>query len=88
MKNILVIGSGGREHTFVWKLSKDKNINKIFCIPGNGGTSKIAVNHDINIKDFNKIYEYVKSQNIDMILVGPEAPLNDGIVDFFKKKKY
>ena len=86
MKNVLVIGSGGREHTFAWKLSKDQNINKVFCIPGNGGTAGIATNHNIDIKDFNEIYNYVLAQDIDMIVVGPEAPLNDGIVDFFREK--
>ena len=86
MKNVLVIGSGGREHTFAWKLSKDENVDKVFCIPGNGGTAKIAINHNIDIKDFNEIYSYVLDQDIDMIIVGPEAPLNDGIVDFFREK--
>ena len=51
--NVLILGSGGREHTFAWKLSQDKNINKIFCLPGNGGTSEIATN--INISINNKI---------------------------------
>ena len=86
MKNVLVIGSGGREHAFAWKFSKDQNINKVFCIPGNGGTAEIAINHNINIKDFNEIYNYVLEQEIDMIIVGPEGPLNDGIVDFFREK--
>ena len=87
MENILIIGSGGREHTLVWKLSQDKKVQKIYCMPGNGGTREIATNVNIDVNNFEEIYRYVIENNIDMIIVGPEAPLDKGIVDFFNSKK-
>ena len=86
MKKVLVIGSGGREHALAWKLAMDSKVCKVYCAPGNGGTQNIAQNVDLKINNFNEIYNYVEHKRIDMIVVGPEAPLNDGIVDFFKEK--
>ena len=83
-RNILVLGSGGREYAMVWKLKNEKNIKNIFCIPGNAGTSKIAINKSLPINDYNSILDFVKASNIDLIIVGPENLLDDGIVDFFK----
>ena len=87
MKKIIIIGSGGREHALAWKLYHDPKVEKIYCIPGNGGTKDFATNLDINFKDFNKILEVTEKYKIDMIIVGPENPLCNGIVDFFNNKK-
>ena len=85
MFNVLVLGSGGREHAMTWALSKDEKVNKIFCAPGNAGTSKISTNIPLNIMNNNEILDFVKSSNIDLVVVGPEQPLENGVVDFFKK---
>jgi len=86
MNKVLIIGSGGREHALAWKLSSDAEVDKVYCLPGNGGTQNIAYNVNLKINDFDTIYKYVCNEKINMIVVGPEAPLNDGIVDFFKDK--
>jgi len=80
--DILVIGSGGREYSIGLALSKDKNVDKIYFAPGNGATCRLGEN--ISIKDFEKLAEFVKEKNIELTIVGPEAPLVDGIVDVFK----
>jgi len=85
--NILVLGSGGRENAFCWKLSKSKVINKIFAAPGNAGTQRYAENHNINVNDFEKIKFLVLEKKINMVLVGPEEPLVRGIHDFFLNDK-
>ena len=85
--NILVLGSGGREHTFCWKLVKSKIINKIFIAPGNAGTSVIATNLDIGINDFEGIKKAAIQNQINLVLVGPEDPLVNGIHDFFLSDK-
>ena len=82
-----IIGSGGREHALCHSLRKSNKINEIFCFPGNAGTSKIAKNVNIDLKNFNKIRDFIKDQGINLIIVGPEKPLVDGIVDFFEKSK-
>ena len=81
--NVGIIGSGGREHAITFSLSKSKKIKKIFCIPGNAGTEDIATNIRVDINDFKKIKEEVNKNKIDLLIVGPEQPLVDGIVDFF-----
>ena len=81
--NILILGSGGREHTFAWKIAQSKKCSKLFVAPGNSGTSKIAENIDIAVTDFPAIKKLVLSKNIKMIVVGPEDPLVNGIHDFF-----
>jgi phosphoribosylamine--glycine ligase len=83
---ILVVGSGGREHTLVWKLSKSDRVDKIYCAPGNAGTRIIAENVDIKDSDTEALLEFAKKENIEMTFVGPEAPLVDGIVDKFEKE--
>ncbi len=85
--NIGLIGSGGREHALCKKISESNLINKIFCIPGNAGTAKIAINIEADILNFNQILKIVKDNQIDLVIVGPEEPLVKGIVDFLKKKK-
>ena len=82
MYNVLVLGSGGREHSMVWSLIKDKNISKVFCAPGNAGTESIAKNVSVDLNDNNQIFDIIKKYNIDYTVVGPENPLNNGIVDF------
>ena len=81
--NILVLGAGGRENAFCWKLSKSKYINKIYAVPGNAGTENYAENHNISVNDFQKIKSLVIDKEIKMVLVGPEEPLVKGIHDFF-----
>ncbi len=85
--NIAVIGSGGREHSICYKLKQSNKINRLYCIPGNAGTSEISENIEIDPNDFEKIYQTVLKKKIDLLIVGPEIPLVNGIVDFFEKKK-
>ncbi len=80
-----IIGSGGREHAICDALAKSKKINQIYCFPGNAGTARLAKNIDIDLSDFDKIKNFVKEKNIDLVVVGPEKPLVEGIVDFFQK---
>ena len=82
--NILILGSGGREHAFAYKISESIRCNKLFVAPGNAGTSKIATNISIAVTDFKAIKEFVNQYQITMIVVGPEDPLVKGIVDFFR----
>ena len=81
--NILLLGSGGREHAIAWKMSKSKMCRNLFIAPGNGGTSNIGKNIEIDINDFSIVKETVIKKNIDLVVVGPEEPLVNGIVDYF-----
>ena len=85
--NLAVIGSGGREHAICYKLKQSPKIKNLICIPGNAGTQKIAINIDEDISNFEAVYKIIKKHNIDLVIVGPEKPLVDGIVDFLNKKK-
>ena len=85
--NIGIIGSGGREHSLCSKLKESSLVDKIFCFPGNAGTEKIAKNINIDILNFEKIKITCEENNIELIVVGPEKPLVDGIVEYFKKTK-
>jgi len=80
-----IIGSGGREHAICQSIKKSKKVAKIYCFPGNAGTSTIAENVDINLDDFDNIKNFILEKKIDLIVVGPEKPLVDGIVDFFEQ---
>jgi phosphoribosylamine--glycine ligase len=82
--NILILGSGGREHTFAYKISESIRCNKLYVAPGNAGTSEIATNISIAVTDFKAIKESVIKYQITMVVVGPEDPLVKGIVDFFR----
>lgn len=82
---ILVIGSGGREHTLVWKISQSKKVEKIFCIPGNAGISEMAECINISLEKLDEIVKFAKENKIDLTVVGPEKPLADGIVDLFRE---
>ncbi len=81
---VLIVGSGGREYSIGYALKKEDKVEEIFYAPGNGATSDFAKN--IDIKDYNKLAEFAKENGIDLTIVGPEAPLVDGIVDIFKKE--
>lgn len=81
--NILILGSGGREHTFAWKMAQSPKCKNLFVAPGNSGTSEIATNVSIEVTDFDAIKQLVLKENIDMVVVGPEDPLVEGIHDFF-----
>ncbi|MCS7299365.1 MAG: phosphoribosylamine--glycine ligase [Spirochaetia bacterium] len=85
--NVCVIGSGGREHALAWKLSKSLNTTKLFCVPGNGGTQSISENVSISLKyPFNELVSFIKERKVDLVVIGPEAPLVDGIVDILTSK--
>ncbi len=81
--NILIIGSGGREHAIGWKLKQSKKLSNLFFAPGNAGTSQIGNNLDANVSDFQKIKKVTLQNKIDLVLIGPEVPLVEGLHDFF-----
>ncbi len=81
--NILILGSGGREHTFAWKITQSPLCKQLFVAPGNSGTKQIAENVNISVTDFEAIKKLVISKAIDMVVVGPEDPLVEGIHDYF-----
>jgi len=81
-----IIGSGGREHSICAKVLESKKVKKIYCFPGNAGTNLIATNVDIKVDEFEKIKNFVIDNKIDFLIVGPEKPLVNGIVDFFQKQ--
>jgi phosphoribosylamine--glycine ligase len=82
-----IIGSGGREHAICHSLNKSKKIKKIYCFPGNAGTAEIAENIDLNLENFNELKEFILKYSIDLIIVGPEKPLVEGIVDFLENNQ-
>lgn len=83
---ILVVGGGGREHAICWKLSNEDNVEKIYCAPGNAGISQVAKCIAIGDSDIDKLIDFVKENNIDLTVVGPEVPLVKGIVDRFEEE--
>lgn len=82
--NILVLGSGGREHTLTWKIAQSNHVDHLFVAPGNAGTAAIATNVTLSPNDFEGVKELVVNENIDMVVVGPEDPLVQGIYDYFQ----
>ena len=82
---LLLLGSGGREHALAWKIAQSPKIEKLYIAPGNAGTSEVGENVILNLNDFAEISDFVKSKAIDMLVVGPEAPLVKGIVDYFRQ---
>jgi phosphoribosylamine--glycine ligase len=82
---IAIIGNGGREHALAATISKSSIVEKIFCIPGNAGTSKIATNVDLDINEFDKVHKFIIDNFINLVVVGPEQPLVNGIVDYLEK---
>jgi phosphoribosylamine--glycine ligase len=85
--NVLVLGSGGREHALCWKISRSSLLTALFIAPGNAGTSELGTNVDLDPLDFPAVKKFVLSKNIRLVIVGPEAPLVAGITDYFKKDK-
>ena len=83
--NIAIIGSGGREHALCFKLSESKKVKKIFCFPGNAGTENIAKNININLSDFEELKKIIFKNKIEMVIVGPEKPLVEGVVDYLEE---
>lgn len=81
---ILLIGSGGREHALAWKIAQSPKVDKLYIAPGNAGTRRVGENVDIKVNDFEAIRRFVLEHRIDMVVVGPEDPLVNGIYDFFK----
>ena len=84
--NVLILGSGGREHAFAHSINKSTLLSKLFVAPGNAGTDQIATNVNLGITDFPAIKSFVLENEIEMVVVGPEAPLVDGIYDFFQSE--
>ncbi len=82
--NILLLGSGGREHAIAWKIAQSPKVQKLFIAPGNAGTASVGINVDIKADDFNAIKTFVLENQINMVVVGPEDPLVKGVYDFFK----
>lgn len=83
--NLLLLGSGGREHAIAWKCIKSKLCDKLFIAPGNAGTAQLGTNVPLNIIDFDAVKKFCRDENIDMVIVGPEEPLVRGIVDSFRE---
>jgi phosphoribosylamine--glycine ligase len=85
-RNILVLGSGGREHALAWKLAQSEGAH-VFIAPGNAGTAQVGVNVDVKPSDFEAVKDFCLKQEINLVVVGPEQPLVDGIVDYFKQQE-
>jgi phosphoribosylamine--glycine ligase len=85
--NILVIGSGAREHAICYAISQSSRLSALYAIPGNFGISQLAECHIVDINNYNEIFNFVIKRNVDLIIVGPEVPLVNGMVDFFTSKK-
>lgn len=83
---ILVIGSGGREHALLWKLSQSPRVGQLLCAPGNAGTADLAVNHPVAAGDLPALVALAQSEKVDLTIVGPDDPLAEGIVDLFQKE--
>ena len=82
---ICVIGSGGREHAICKMISLSPKVSKLYCIPGNAGTQKLAENIDLDINNFEEVLKFLKDSKVDLVVVGPEKPLVNGIVDYLEK---
>src|SRR5215218_8730304 len=82
--NILLLGSGGREHALAWKLSQSKHCSKLFIAPGNTGTAQCGINMPFAVTDFTSIRQCCLEEEIDMVVIGPEEPLVKGLVDYLK----
>ena len=84
--NILILGSGGREHAIAWKLKQSKQLNNLYVAPGNAGTAELAENIKLSLSDFDQLATFILKNKVEMLVVGPEAPLVDGVADYFKNK--
>ena len=83
---IAILGNGGREHAIATKISKSPKLEELYCIPGNAGTDSIAVNVELDFYNFESLLQFLKENKIDLVIVGPEKPLVDGVVDFLLKE--
>lgn len=83
---VLIVGSGGREHALCWKITQSEKVSKVYCAPGNGGTSLVAENIDIKANEIDKLLDFALEEKIDLTIIGPEDPLVLGIVDRFEEK--
>lgn len=84
--NVLLLGGGGREHALAWGVSKSNFLNKLFIATGNPGTESLGENISLDISDFDKVYEFTDSHSIHLVIVGPEQPLVEGLVDYLEEK--
>ena len=84
---VVIIGSGGREHAICENLKNSSKIDKVFCIPGNAGTEEIAENINIELSNFENIKNFILEREIDLVIIGPEKPLVDGLVDYLEQTK-
>src|SRR5688500_17618078 len=82
--NVLLLGSGGREHAFAWKIKQSKQVDKLYIAPGNSGTQEFGENVKISATDFEAIKDFVVKNQVSMVVVGPEDPLVHGVYDYFK----
>ena len=85
--NVGIIGSGGREHAICVSLKNSKKINNVYCFPGNAGTSLIAQNIEADLNNFEELKKLIQKLNIDLIIIGPEKPLVNGLVDYLEENK-
>ena len=81
---LLLLGSGGREHALAWKIAQSPKVEKLYIAPGNAGTAQVGENVALGVNDFEGIARFVETEKIDMLVVGPEDPLVNGVYDFFK----
>lgn len=86
MMNVLVVGSGGREHALCWKIRESKLVDKLFCAPGNAGISQVAECVNLGVDKLEELADFALANNVELTVIGPEAPLCDGIVDVFSRK--
>lgn len=84
--NVLLIGGGGREHSIAWKVSQSEKLKKLYCAPGNPGTAEFGENVQLDASDFEAVYRFVNQYQIELVVVGPEAPLVDGIADYLRER--
>ncbi|MHC4506341.1 MAG: phosphoribosylamine--glycine ligase, partial [Planctomycetota bacterium] len=82
---VLLVGSGGREHALAWKLAQSERVEALYCAPGNAGVAKVAERLDIQATDLDGLARFARGERIDLTVVGPEAPLVDGIVERFER---
>ena len=80
--NVLLLGGGGREHAFAWKIAQSPRLGKLFIAPGNAGTASLGMNVDLNPTNFGSLKQFILTNNIDLVVVGPEEPLVKGVWNF------
>ena len=85
--NVLILGSGGREHAIAWKVKQSNQLSNLFIAPGNAGTLEVGENVNLSLTDFSSIASFIEKESIDLLVVGPEAPLVEGLVDYFREKE-